>query len=125
MKLPTTIVCALMSASVLAAPAAEPAPKAEAAPVPIAEAAPAELAPRSGEYLGGINVDAACQKEYGSDFYAYSTGNSCNDWKCIWIGDPLGGRYGMDMPAQCARQYGGGVYAWCTKGVNDWGCFRS
>jgi hypothetical protein len=111
MKLYTTLLCALTSASVLAAPAAE--------------AAPAELAPRSGEYLGGIDVNAACWHDYGRDFYAYSTGNSCNDWKCVYIDDSLGGRYGMDMPAQCARQYGGGVYAWCTTGVNGWGCYRS
>jgi hypothetical protein len=126
MRFHTTLLCAIMSVGVLAAPTAEAAPAAEAAA--IAEAAPdaeaAQLAPRSGEYLGGVAMDDACSNEYGNLYFAEERGSGCGDWSCAYLNFFIRGLH-IDVPAQCARQYGAGVYAWCSKGSRDWGCYRS
>jgi hypothetical protein len=94
---------------------AAPAPAAE----PVAAVAHA-LEARSGERLGGIDVDTACRTQYGLDYYAKSVGITCNDWKCSNGGKDKG----MDVPKACSYQYGLNVYAFCSSGVNGWGCFK-
>ncbi|OAG05465.1 uncharacterized protein CC84DRAFT_1216813 [Paraphaeosphaeria sporulosa] len=68
-------------ASVLAAPAAEAAPVPEANPAPTPEAA-SSLVARTGEYLGGIDMNTACREQWFRFAYAYQVDNSCNAWKC-------------------------------------------
>ena len=95
-----------------------------AAPAPAAEpvaAAVHALEARSGEYLGGIDVNFACREQYGVSYWAVSRGATCNDWSCTnngsWFRD-------MDTPRACSYQYGLNVYAYCSSGVNGWGCHR-
>ncbi|KAL5388906.1 hypothetical protein DPSP01_002612 [Paraphaeosphaeria sporulosa] len=78
-----TIFTAMLAfgASVLAAPAAEAAPVPEANPAPTPEAA-SSLVARTGEYLGGIDMNTACREQWFRFAYAYQVDNSCNAWKC-------------------------------------------
>lgn len=95
-----------------------------AAPAPAAESVDATvhaLEARSGEYLGGIDVNTACRVQYGLNYYARSVGITCNDWKCT----NGGGDKSMDTPKACSYQYGLGVYAFCSSGLNGWGCYRA
>jgi streptogramin lyase len=110
----TTVLYAIMSLSFGAL--AAPAPAAEA----VAAAAHA-LEARSGEYLGGIDVNIACREQYGNSYYAAARGGTCNDWKCTnngnWFRD-------MDTPRACSVQHGLNNYAYCSSGINGWGCYR-
>ena len=74
------------------------------------------LEARNG-WLGGIDVNLACQIQNGDDWSAVRTGSSCSSWKCQ-LGDR---RTSVNMSAACASQYllmqayagcGGDVYAW-------------
>lgn len=104
----TTILSAIMSFGFLVAPAI---------------AAPAISAAAAGEYVGGIDIQGFCNREYGNEWRALRYDNSCNGWKCWWAEFDIA--LGVDTPKACAYQYGSGVYAWCTGGVDSWGCFRS
>jgi len=111
MKAPTTLLFALIT-SVLAVPA------------PAAAPAPAELAPRAGEYLGGVAMDKACIAQYGYLAFSERRGNGCSDWSCALLNFQAR-NLPIDVPAQCKRQYGNGVYAYCTTGWAGWGCYRA
>ncbi len=114
LNMKTTVLYAITSfgTSVLAAPGLATKPL----------AAPAQtLQARSGEYLGGINMDSACRAQYGPDWRAVSRGNTCSDWSCN-IGDSY---KSVDTPQACRIQYGLGNYAYCSAGVYSWGCYSS
>jgi hypothetical protein len=114
MKVHTTILCAIISFGfdVIAAPA----PAAE----PDAGAAPA-LEARSGERLGGIDMDWSCKDQYGLGWEDTRNGDSCNAWSCknsIY-------KKSVDTPRACSVQYGPNVYAYCSTGWDNWSCFRA
>lgn len=105
-------------ASVLSAPASEANP-----------ALPPEVAPslkaRSGEYLGGIDMGAACRERWGNAAYAEQRDNSCNGWKCNITGPtPITG-IGVDVNRACTKQYGVSAYGWCTTDAYGWGCYKN
>lgn len=109
-------------ASGLAAPTAEAAPVPEANPAPTPEAM-SSLVARTGEGLGGVDMDAACRDQWFRFAYAYWTDDSCNGWKCredIEYG--VAGLY-IDVNAACSKQYGVPAYGSCTDGVYGWGCY--
>ena len=77
--------------------------------------------PAAAQYQGTINVDEACRSQIGSNYYAVTVGDGCNDWKCSFNGRQF---YGINLDAACAAQYNNGfVYASCSGGVNDWACY--
>jgi hypothetical protein len=106
-----------LSISVLGAPAAEP------NPVLASDA----LVALAGEYLGGLNMNWACQVYYTwPKAYTWKSDDSCNAWTCqTQLSTGQIASAPVDLPAACANQYGNGVYAWCTKGAYDWGCYRA
>lgn len=101
----------LLSAGVLGAPAAETA---------------SSLMPRKGEYLGGIDMDAACREQWGNLAYVTQRGNTCNSWTCnIFDPDfPVAGLY-VDVNRACTVQHGVSAYGWCTTDASGWGCFKN
>jgi hypothetical protein len=126
--LPTTLLAAILTfgASVLAAPASEAAPAPDANHAPASETVPA-LAARSGEYLGGLDLNNACQVQYHADTaYAEKRGDGCNAWSCA-NDNPNNFFYylSIKMGDACVRAYGNPTYAWCEKGAYDWGCYRA
>jgi hypothetical protein len=111
-------------ASVVAAPAAEAAPVPEANPAPTTQAA-SSLVARTGEYLGGIDMDTACRDQWFRFAYAYQKGNSCNAWNCREDFEYGVASLYVDVNSACTKQHGVSAYGWCTKDAWDWKCYKN
>lgn len=99
-------------------------------PVPEANPAPApevasSLEARSGEYVGGINMDAACRDEYGTYAYVDQRDNSCNGWKCGIAYPTVITGLSVDVNRACTKQHGVSAYGWCTTDAWGWGCYKN
>jgi hypothetical protein len=115
-----TILTAILffGASVLSAPA----PEANPAPTPKV-ALP--LVARKGEYVGGIDMDAACRAQWGTYAYSDKRDNTCNGWKCgIAYPIVITGLY-VDVNQACTTQHGVSAYGWCTTDASGWGCYKN
>ncbi|KAK9445277.1 hypothetical protein VB005_00385 [Metarhizium brunneum] len=102
------ILGAIISLALLAGPSA-----AAAAAVP--DSMPA-LQPR---ITSGIDMNAACQWQYGGDYTSGTIGTGCYDWMCWKSGEQSGG---LDLNAWCRRQHGPQSYASCSGGRYNWVC---
>ena len=80
---------------------------------------------RSGEYLGGIDMDSACRDQWGTFAYVEQRDNSCNGWKCgIAYPEWVTGLY-VDVNRACTKQHGVSAYGWCTTDAWGWGCYKN
>jgi hypothetical protein len=117
-----TILTAILSfgATVLGAPTSE------ANPAPIPETA-SSLEARSGEYLGGIDMDTACAEQWGGLGYTDvdQRGNTCNAWNCSVIYPTLITGLSVDVNRACTKQHGVSAYGWCTTDAWGWGCYKN
>lgn len=78
-------------------------------------------APARGPWAGGVDMEAACKQQFGSDWTAQS-GKGANDWLCIKHSTGQSGT--LDINGYCSKTYGGGAYADPQGGGKyDWGCY--
>ncbi|KAK1753810.1 hypothetical protein QBC47DRAFT_404153 [Echria macrotheca] len=71
-------------------------------------------------WIGGVDVDKACNIENGNGWSAVRVGSSCYDWKCQRGSE----RRDVNMAAACVAQYGLTLaYAGCKGGIYDWACY--
>lgn len=67
----------------------------------------------------GIDIQAACNFEYGNGYTATRTGGSCYDWVCRGSNGQSGG---VNLDVWCAAKWGIEAYAECDGGIYDWVC---
>jgi surface antigen len=67
--------------------------------------------------LGGVNMQEACNTQYGKGLTAVATNvNSAYSWQCVGPGI----QRGIDVTAECATQYGNGALAAVTNPNSAW-----
>ncbi|KAE9382095.1 hypothetical protein N431DRAFT_491337 [Stipitochalara longipes BDJ] len=75
-------------------------------------------------YVGGVNMQAACQEQYANPSeQAILSGSTAFDW---WCYDPNGSGNGgaINVNEYCQFTYGGSAYASSQGGgAYDWGCY--
>lgn len=113
-----------LGASVLGVPTQETASVSKADSAPTSEVV-SSLKARTGEYLGGIDMDSACRDEWGTFAFVEQRDNSCNAWKCGIAYPMLVTGLGVDVNRACTKQHGVSAYGWCTTGAWGWGCYKN
>ena len=109
----STILGAIVGFALLAGPTA-------AIAVPAADdSANALQALQARAYISGINIQLACTQQWGINWLADKTGDTCYDWKCV---DQSGQLEGLNLDLYCTRNYGSNAYATCSGGVYNWEC---
>ncbi|KAK4212179.1 hypothetical protein QBC37DRAFT_425555 [Rhypophila decipiens] len=99
-----TAVLGLLASATIAAPNAAPA------------AEPGTTLNVRDRWLGNIDMNAACEFQYGGGTKAYTIGNGCNDWRCD-------GDRGINVNVYCYNHFGSDAWATCGGGtVWDWQC---
>ena len=67
--------------------------------------------------LGGVDMQRACDTQYGSGLRAVATNaNSAYSWQCVGPGVS----HGIDVTAECRTQYGNGAVADVTNPASAW-----
>jgi len=73
--------------------------------------------PLSGGSLGGVDMQRACNTQYGLGLTAVATNaNSAYSWQCVGPGVSRG----IDVTAECATQYGYGTISAVSYPANAW-----
>ena len=73
--------------------------------------------PPSGGSLGGVNMQQACNTQYGNGLTAVATNaNSAYSWQCVGAGVSRG----IDVTAECVTQYGYGAIAAVSNPASAW-----
>jgi hypothetical protein len=93
-------------------------------PAPIPEAA-SFLVARTGEYVGGIDMNSACADQYGSMSTSDQKGNSCDAWKCVVFGNHPAINLNIDVNRACTKQHGVSAYGYCSTDAFGWGCYKN
>ncbi|KAF9041632.1 hypothetical protein BJ165DRAFT_1530330 [Panaeolus papilionaceus] len=102
---PSTILIALLSAAAcLASPTASE-------EVTLAKRVPLSI----------IDLEAACQEQYGDVSVTIITGTGCYDWQCVNNNENVN-ISGMDLNAYCVRHHGVNAYASCRGTILNWEC---
>jgi len=71
-----------------------------------------------------IDVQAACERSYGANFLALTTGDGCNNWVCREVKLFNGVSYGIDLNQHCRDTWGSNARASCSNGVYSWVCIH-
>ncbi|PPR02223.1 hypothetical protein CVT24_011471 [Panaeolus cyanescens] len=73
-------------------------------------------------WLSSVDVQAACDQQYGSGYTASAVDSSCGGWKCKH--NVTQGQYPVNLQSYCVNRHPGrpGVYASCSGGVYNWQC---
>ncbi|EFQ36780.1 hypothetical protein CGRA01v4_06120 [Colletotrichum graminicola] len=71
-------------------------------------------------WLGGVDVNLACQIQNGDGWTSQKNDNGCDGWVCIMDGKTAS----VNMDVACVTQYYlNQAYAKCKGGVYDWACY--
>jgi hypothetical protein len=107
---PSTVLSAIVGIALLAGPAA-------AIAVPSADDS-ASQALQERKWRSNIDMQVACNEQYGGNYPAVTVGSGCDDWKC----DVDGKKRGLSVDLYCIKRFGSDAYASCSNGVYNWQC---
>jgi hypothetical protein len=77
--------------------------------------------------ISGINIQSACDNQYGRGTTAELYGKTVINWNCRYtVGGHIMSRLNVDLNRECRRIYGRSAYAAYTNYYNpySWGCYR-
>ncbi|EFQ36779.1 uncharacterized protein GLRG_11927 [Colletotrichum graminicola M1.001] len=67
-----------------------------------------------------VDMEDACQREYGSDWEAILNGSGCNDWACVNTTSRQ--QLGLNVNLYCYETLGVTSSASCSSGAWSWRC---